>query len=181
MNAHNLSLTEELIECCHNEINLEKVKSLVEKGAKLNYMGKKTPLHVIINAIIEKYEANPYKPIISPEHYPKHIKLFIWIIENGHKYIDRLDAYKDHIFFSIVNYGDYIMIQETLKYMDRIFVNYEDDCFWTPMDTVARNLIGKDKSDIIKLLSRNNAYIKPELKEFLMKRYNSLVKINLCL
>ena len=88
MNEHNLSLTEELIECCHNEINLEKVKLLVEKGAKLNYMGKKTPLHVIINSIIEKYEANPYKPIISPEHYPKHIKLFIWIIENGHKYID---------------------------------------------------------------------------------------------
>ena len=115
------ALTQQLLLSCNIEINLEKVKSFVKKGADINYNKNGiTPLFAVINQIVCNY-TNLNKPV-TEEYYADYYKLFLWVLRNGHKNINIRDSNRVTIFNFLLQYGDYIMIREAYIYVDKPYL-----------------------------------------------------------
>ena len=143
------ALTQQLILSCNTEINLERVKSLVKKGADLNCDLYITPLQAITNQIVCNYQPNRKKPETTEEYYPEYYKLFLWVLRNGHKHINRQDSYQHTssycLFSFLLEYGDYIMIREAFIYVDKPYQYISYD--------ILQEIFEPDSYDILKFLT----------------------------
>ena len=151
------ALNQQLLLSCNTEINLEKVKSLVKKGANINYIiNGMTPLLAITNQIVCNYQPNRNKPETTEEYYPEYYKLFLWVLRNGHKHINRQYSYQrtspDSLFRFLLEYGDYIMIREAFIYVDKPYqyISYE----------ILQEIFEPDSYDILKFLTNCSKLVK---------------------
>ena len=139
------ALSHQLLLICNTEFNLEKVKSLVKKGADINYIiNGMTPLLAVINHIVCNYKAKSNKPEITEEYYKDYYKLFLWVLRNGHKHINKSNYSQIRIFNFLLEYGDYIMIREAYIYVDKPYLEL------TP--SIIENLNSQKKYDILNFL-----------------------------
>ena len=77
------------------------------------------------------------------------IELFLWVLRNGHKHINRQDSYQhtspETLFSFLLEYGDYIMIREAFIYVDKPYqyISYE----------ILQEIFEPDSYDILKFLT----------------------------